>query len=453
MKPRILLVDDQQSILYFLRKTLQAEGFDVNAVETGAAALEAAESFRPEVVLLDMKLPDRNGLDILREVRERYPRIAVVMMTAFGDVQSSVSAMKLGAYDYLNKPVRLEELLELLDTVLDTKLVRAPDAPAESRPESEENVVQPPAPAAANGAASRSNAMREVYARVRKLAVDDRLPVLLIGEPGTGRGRLARLLHANSPRASKSFARIRCGAHSEDSFQRSVFGPEGLAEKTVGGSLLLEGIEELDLRNQLRVLELLDQTDANEAGVRILASSHADLSALAEQGSFRLELLVRLHPGRIAVPPLRRRREDILDLAGEFLREAATRRGTPAPKLNATATEELREYSWPGNVAELRRSMEAALALAEGPNIGVDVLDLRRDKADDGDDVIRRLQQAIESVIPPEGLEFEELVADLERSLIEKAYRISDGNQSKTAKLLKLNRDKLRYRMKAFNLI
>jgi DNA-binding NtrC family response regulator len=150
---------------------------------------------------------------------------------------------------------------------------------------------------------------------------------------------------------------------------------------------------------------------------------------------------------------LRRRREDILALAEEFLREAATRRELPAPKLGVGASEALREYAWPGNVAELRRCMEAALALSEGERIEEHELDLRRDPGDDGDDVIRRLQQAIESVIPPEGLAFEELVADVERSLIEKAYRISDGNQSQTAKLLQLNRDKLRYRMKAFDLL
>jgi DNA-binding NtrC family response regulator len=471
MKPHILLVDDQQSILYFLRKTLEGEGYDVSVAETGAGAMERLTERLPDVVLLDMRLPDRNGLDILRELRERYPRMAVVMMTAFGDVQSSVAAMKLGAFDYVNKPIGLDELLELLEAALQRQLVDAtsgvfPDATP--RPASEEGKTGEPAPApvtirsipyavggperGGGGEPSRAESMREVYARLRKLAADAQLPVLIIGEAGSGRAHLARVLHANSNRADRPFRRIRCGAHTPERIEEELFSNHGIAAAAVGGSLLLEGIDELHPRLQLRVLDLLDRTGDDGRNLRLLCSSHSDLGAAAERGDFRPELYVRLHPGRVAVPPLRRRRADIIPLAGEFLREAALRRGIAVPELSAEAEQLLLEHAWPGNLAELRRQMAAACALCDAV-IRPEDLDLHSDVDRLGCDMVRTIQAAIESVIPPEGIPFEAILENLERSLIEKAYRVSDGNQSQTAKLLNLNRDKLRYRMKNFELI
>ena len=444
MKTRLLLVDDQQSILYFLRKTLANEGYDVMTADRGDVALEIVRQSVPDVVLLDMKLPDTNGLDILRELRAQHPQVSVIMMTAFGDVQSSVEAMKLGAMDYLNKPVQLDELLDLLEAATARRLTAAPRAPLRAPSSS-------PLTSSVEGFAipSQERAMHEVQTRALALVQSPRFLLLLEGEPGTGRGSLARWAHANSSRATAAFVAFAGGAWPLARHGELLFGENGIWQQARGGTLCIEHLDLLESSSQMQLALALDE----HPDLGLIASSDAELWREAEMGRLRPELYAHFAAVRLRVPPLRRRRADILPLAEHFLREHAAIVGLPAPQLSESAKQTLLNHAWTGNIRELRSTLAAALLLSQGSTIESDQLVLAASADESGPGVLERVQDAIEGALPADGIDFENLIRDLERSLIEKAYRASDGNQSQTAKLLNLNRDKLRYRMKSFQLL
>ena len=466
MSRRILVVDDQESILYFLSKTLREEGFEV---VSAASAREARDRLAadpiPDVVLLDLKLPDGSGLTILEELQRDEPDLAVVMMTAFGDVDTSVRAMKMGAFDYVNKPIRLEELLSILDRAMARS---RPKPRAAGGPENESLFAK-----AEGVVPSASERMHGVYDLVRRISVSDSSTVLIQGESGVGKDVVANLIHQNSPRADHALLEINCASLPESLLESELFGHEkgaftdaisekvGLLQLANKGTLFLDEIGEMSLPVQVKLLRVLEKMSFRRVGgikdikvdVRILAATNRDLKAAVAEGTFREDLYYRLNVLPIHIPPLRDRPEDIPVLAEHFLRLYSERFGKNFHHVGDEARRVLMDYGWPGNIRELKNMMERIALLEDGRELEPAQIPMVGPAEEETRDVIRSIEQAITATIPADGLDFEGLVTELERSLIEKAYRAADGNQSRTAKLLRLNRDKLRYRMKSFELL
>ena len=465
MSRRILVVDDQESILFFLRKTLQQEGYEVVSAATRREALERLAEQVPDIVLLDLKLPDGSGLNVLEEIRRDEPDLAVVMMTAFGDVDTSVRAMKLGAFDYVNKPIRLEELLGILDRALNRSRPRpraVGGADNQSLFERAPGIVP-----------STSERMQRVYELVRRIGVSDSSTVLVQGESGVGKDVIANLIHQNSPRRDHALLEINCASLPEGLLESELFGHEkgaftdaisekvGLLQLANKGTLFLDEIGEMSLPVQVKLLRVLEKMSFRRVGgikdikvdVRIIAATNRDLKAAVAEGTFREDLYYRLNVLPIHIPALRERPEDIPVLAEHFLRLYGERFGKHFRRVSDTARLVLLDYGWPGNIRELKNMMERVALLEDGRELLPEQIPLAGPDDEHTRDVIRQIEQAITATIPDEGLDFEGLIEGLERQLIEKAYRAADGNQSRTAKLLRLNRDKLRYRMKTFELL
>ena len=465
MSRRILVVDDQESILFFLRKTLEQEGYEVIGAASSREAHEQLAESIPDVVLLDLKLPDGSGLTILEELQRDEPDLAVVMMTAFGDVDTSVRAMKLGAFDYVNKPIRLEELLGILDRAM----ARTRPKPRTAGGDQNEQLFRRSVGIVPSG----SQKMREVYDLVRRISVSESSTVLIQGESGVGKDVVANLVHQNSGRRDHALLEINCASLPENLLESELFGHEkgaftdaisekvGLLELANKGTLFLDEIGEMSLPVQVKLLRVLEKMSFRRVGgikditvdVRILAATNRDLKNAVTEGTFREDLYYRLNVLPIHIPPLRDRPDDVPVLAEHFLRLYSERFGKHFERLGDDARRLLTDYGWPGNIRELKNMMERVALLEDGRELEIGQIPLGRSDEEETRDVIRSIEQAITATIPADGLDFEGLVEGLERSLIEKAFRAADGNQSRTAKLLRLNRDKLRYRMKSFELL
>ncbi|RKZ13190.1 hypothetical protein DRQ32_02145 [bacterium] len=465
MQRRILVVDDQESIQYFLRKTLESEGYAVQGVGDLAEARAHLARELPDGIVLDLKLPDGSGMELLDEIRQLDHSPPVIMMTAFGDVESSVRAMKLGAFDYVNKPIRLEELVTLLDRAIHVKPVFTAtiDGAELSELFREMPGIIP----------SASPCMHEVYELVRLLGVSGSSTVLLTGESGVGKDVIANLVHLNSVRRDHALLEINCASLPESLLESELFGHEkgaftdaisekvGLLQLANRGTLFLDEIGEMSLPVQVKLLRVLEKMSFRRVGgikditvdVRIVAATNRDLRREVQRGTFREDLFYRLNVLPVEVPTLRDRPEDIPLLADHFLKIFSQRFGKSFTGLSEAAVRKLRDYGWPGNIRELKNLMERVTLLKDGDLLQPEQIPLGNTSGDETDDVIRQIERAITDAIPDDGLDFEGLMQDIERSLIEKAFRAADGNQSRTAKLLRLNRDKLRYRMKNFELL
>jgi len=421
MKPLILIVDDQESIVFFLEKTLADEGYAVRTATRGRQALQVIEQEIPDLVLLDLKLPDMNGLEVLAELKRQFAGMCVVMITAFGEIETAVQAMRAGAFDYVNKPINLEQLLVVIQKGLESSRAERELSLLRRRDDlfREERDLVP----------SRSPAMREVYDTVRKIAVGHSTTILVEGESGVGKEVVARLIHSTSARRDHPFLEINCAALPEKLLESELFGHEkgaftdavqqkpGLLELAHKGTLFLDEIGEMSVPIQVKLLRVLERMTFRRVGgvkditvdVRILSATNRDLAGKVRDGSFREDLYYRLKVIPLRIPPLRERPEDILLLAEHFLQSFSLQFRKGFAGIADAAARRLTAYAWPGNIRELRNVIERAVLL-------------------------------------------EELVSGLEEALVRKAYRTAGGNQTVAARLLQLNRDKLRYRMKAYGI-
>ncbi|MBI1907417.1 MAG: sigma-54-dependent Fis family transcriptional regulator [Rhodocyclales bacterium] len=380
MPEQILVVEDDTTIRLTLRDVLGKQGHGVDLAEDGARGLALHRANSYGLVMLDLRLPDMHGLEVLRAMRESDPDALVVVMTAYPEVRTAVDCVKAGAYDYLNKPFELDDLKEVVRRALETRRLRL---------EVERLRIAAPQAGPIEGMIGASPAFLAMTEVTRRIAAAARVPVLIRGESGTGKERVAQAIHNLSPRAAGPWVTLNCSALAEGLVESEMFGHEkgaftdaknakrGLLELADGGTLFLDEIGDLALTLQPKLLRAIETQSFRRVGgqkelvvdVRFVAATNRDLDAMVKAGSFREDLYYRLNVGSIDVPGLRDRRPDILPLARHFLVEAARIMGMPQPDIDASVSALLESYGWPGNVRELRNVMERALILAGGAPI------------------------------------------------------------------------------------
>jgi len=374
----VLIIDDEKTLRRVLGKELGKVGYRVQTAEDAAQGLALLEKQDVPLVLLDLKLPDRSGLELLPEIKARWPLTEVIVLTGHGSVQTAIEAIRLGAYDYQQKPCDLDELEALLDKALDKRrLALHADA------------------LAGDGSAGpiewgQSAAMAQIRKDLEKAAPTD-APVLIVGESGTGKELVARQLHARSKVADKPFVVVNCGALPPSLVESTLFGHErgaftgadkrklGLVEVADGGTLFLDELGELPPEVQVKLLRFLQSGEVLRVGalepvhvtVRVVAATNVDIDRAVEEHEFREDLLYRLDTIRLRLPALRDRPGDIDGLVGRFLHELEAK-GRPPHRFSEEALEVLRSYPWPGNVRELRAVTERLCILSEGPEVGVE---------------------------------------------------------------------------------
>ncbi len=465
MTSRILVVDDERMVRWSLRQALERAGYQVDEAASGAEALEVAGRELPDVVLLDHRLPDRTGIEVLRALLKSAPRLPVVMITAHASIDGAVEAMKEGAFHYLSKPFEVEDVLQSVQRALEMGKLREQVARAREQGQRTfgvQNIV------------AESPAMREVTRLVQRVAQSEASTILLLGESGVGKGLVAHALHYGSSIHEKPFVDITCTALTETLLESELFGHErgaftdartqkkGLLEIADGGSVFLDEIGDLSPAMQGKLLRFLEEKSFRRVGgtrdihvsVRVIAATNKDLAGEVEAGRFRRDLYFRLNVIPIRIPALRERREDILPLARGFVRHYGMEFRKPVLGLSSPVEERLLAYEWPGNVRELRNAIERAMLLADGTELNVE--DLPHE--------LRLLASAVPAAplvavgapsgrsggftLPESGLSFEEL----ERDLLCQALERCSGNRTRAARLLGLNRDRIRYRIHKFGL-
>lgn len=446
--PSVLVVDDEKLIGIWLQAHLKDYGYEVEVAETARAARSAFASGSPDAVVLDLKLPDGNGLDLLREFVETDPEVAVIILSAHGDIDTAVNAVKLGAYHFLEKPPTLESLATALAKGLESRTLKR--AVSGLRKQAGWHF-------AGIEIVGRSKAMKHMVELVGKIAASDSSMVLIRGESGVGKEIAAQAIHARSERADFPFLEINCTALPENLLESELFGHErgaftdarerkrGLLELADRGTILLDEIGDLPLGAQAKLLRFLETRKFKRVGgvkdiavdVRIVASTNRNLEEAMAQNTFREDLFYRLNVIPLVIPPLRERPEDVRPLAEHFLEMFAEAMRRPASTLDEATIAVLERYLWPGNVRELKNVIERALILEEGTTVLPDHLpaELRQGS--------RGIRIGADFRLPAAGLNLQELEDDLLRQALER----TGGNKTRAAELLGLSRDTLRYRL------
>jgi len=442
---KVIICDDEEEMRRYLKRILQAHGLGIEEYGEGAALLRRlGAGCDADLLLLDLKMPGMDGIDLLPEVRRLAPALPVVMMSAYGTIDSAVQAMKLGAYDYIGKPFPKEKVLGILEKVLERRALIK-----ENRVLKEE-LSRQSAPAEV---VLGSGKFREAYELALQVAKSD-ANVLIQGESGTGKELIARALHLHSPRHGRRFLSINCAALTETLLESEMFGhvrgaftgaiaaKKGLVEEADGGTLFMDEIGDMSLPLQSKLLRVIQEREFMPVGgtrsrtvdIRLVAATNKNLSGELAAGKFRDDLFYRLNVIPICLPPLRERKEDIEPLAGHFLRRFALRLGKEIRCIDRAALKALTAYDWPGNVRELQNVMERATILAKGERITEELLPLWRG------DVFLPLRQEVTSL------------AQVEREHIERILRRTGYHKSKTAKLLGVCRRTLDRKIAEYNL-
>jgi len=450
---RIAVIDDEQGVCHAFQAFLSGEGHEVAVAATAQRGMELVGSFRPDLVILDVRLPDGDGLDVLvRLVRQPDPP-AVLVITAHGTMETAVEAIRRGAFDYLTKPIDLEEAQLVIDRAL------------HSRDLSQE-VVRLRKEVRGGGPLLVGNSLpiQRVYKTIGAVAHAD-TTVLIRGESGTGKELVARAIHQASPRAKASFVTVDCTALPENLVESELYGYEagaftgavnakpGRIEQAQGGTLFLDEIAELSQSAQAKLLRFLETHQTERLGsnrplhldVRVLAATNQDLDARSRQGTFRQDLYYRIHVVALDLPPLRDRLDDVPLLVAHFLEQAP---GARRPDISQAALDVLLAHDWPGNVRELRNAIEHAVLLCRGDAILPEHLPrlLSRGQAGPGDD-FRRAAAVLLAQKMEEKADlplYERLIAEFDRAIIAEALKLTGRNQARTAALLGMHRTTLR---------
>jgi len=460
---QMLVVDDQESIRKLCVAIGTSLGFDCVQAESAEAALAKLETTSPDIVLSDLRMPNMSGLDFLDRVRTLLPRTELVIMTGHGSIESAVQAMKLGAYDYITKPFRVEELKLVLQRMEEKVRLVVENQFLRERVSSEMEL---------NGIVGSSTRIQDVLRMVARLK-DTRTPVLITGESGTGKELVARAIHYRGSLAQRPFVAVDCGSLVPTLIESELFGYEkgaftgatkskvGLFQAANGGTIFLDEIGELPLEMQAKLLRVLQEKEVRPVGsnqkakvdVRIIAATNRDLEAAYREGSFRKDLYFRLNVVTVHLPALRERRSDIPMLVHAFLKRACTRMGKAISGLTEEAMERLLTYAWPGNIRELENVIERAVILSRRANLGVeDLPDLFRANPVDlprtnggGASLVDSSADAEPSLA---SIGLKDSLKTPERDLILKVLEEVRWNRSKAAKRLGIHRSTLYHKMR-----
>ncbi|MGH9467008.1 MAG: sigma-54-dependent transcriptional regulator [Terriglobales bacterium] len=474
MSARILIVDDEKLLRWALARKCGEWGYETTQAENCAQTLEQFRTSAPDLVLLDIRLPDGNGVELLRELRGMAANCAFILITADPQLDDVKTALRLGAYDYLSKPVNFDELQITVANALVTTQLR--DEVATLRDQVRR--ARPPAQIVGH-----SEVMRKLMDFVHRVASSPATAVLLQGESGTGKDLIAQILHQESSRAGGPYVTVNCSAIPETLMEAELFGHEkgaftdakalkkGLFEVASGGALFLDEIGEMPLPLQSKLLRALEDQRVRRIGglrdisvdVRIVAASNRNLEDEVNGRRFRQDLFYRLSVVPIFIPPLRHRKEDIPALASFFIEHFNRRFSRHVQGLSPEAERQMMDYAWPGNVRELKNAIQRALILEDGPHIRPAALPFaaegglfassaafpdQQDTPDNGWREMGNGRRVPLLTIPAAGTS----LAEIEKLLIAEALRTSNGNQSQAARLLDISRDALRYSMKKFDL-
>ena len=453
---KILVVDDEKSMCEFLEIMLKKDGYEVTSTTSGEKALELLDNNLYSMVLTDVRMPGVNGFEVLRKTKEVSPDTVVIMITAYGSPEGAVTAIKEGAYDYVTKPFRVEEVkLTIKKSLERNNLIREN---IRLRQEVEErykfwNLI------------GKSPKMQRVYELVEKVA-QTKANVLITGESGTGKELVAKAIHYNSARKDQSFVTLNCGAipenlleselfgHMKGSFTGAIANKRGLLEMAAGGTLFMDEIGELPLPLQVKLLRVIQEREFKRVGgtedikvdVRIISASNQDLQQKVAQGGFREDLFYRLNVIQIKIPPLRERKEDITLLMNHFVRKYSAETGKEIEGVLPEALELLLNYDFAGNVRELENIIERSITLETSPTITErHIRSYLNERM-----MSKSMPPTLE--IPEEGIDLNKVVEDLEKAFILKALEHTEGVKKKAAELLGMNFRAMRYKLAKYEL-
>lgn len=469
---KILIVDDDPSMRYSLARMLEGEGLLLSAAKNGAEALKLTAEEKPDLVIMDIKMPGQSGLEVLRQIREKDPKALVILMTAFGTTETAIEAMKFGAFDYLLKPFDVPQMRGLVERALEVsrmmkKMVSYPDRP-------EDGVVE-------EAIVGSSSAMQQIYKMIGQVA-PPLVTVLLRGESGTGKELVARAIYHHSQRADRPFLPVNCAAIPETLLESELFGNEkgaftgaltrriGKFEQCHGGTIFLDEIGDMTPSTQAKVLrvvqdqefERLGGSERIKANVRLIVATNKDLEKAIREGTFREDLYYRLKVVTIWLPPLRERKEDIPELVRYFLRKSSLELNKPVGEIAPQALEKLIRFRWPGNVRELENTVKRAMVIAKGTTLLPEDFPLEGGEEDfQRPGLLRDFEKRLEMLMEPAFKELIDqsrntpeidLMSAVEKTLIKRALQETKGNQVQAAILLGISRNTLRSKIDRYRI-
>jgi two-component system, NtrC family, nitrogen regulation response regulator GlnG len=466
--PSLLVIDDEPAILHAFRRAFDRADVTLLTAASGGEGLEQVSEHDPDVIVLDVNLPDFPGLEVFRRIREKDARVPVIFITGHGTTETAIEAMKLGAFDYLLKPLELASLEELVGRALEiSRLTRIP-----ARTEDE------PVEAGADVLVGRSPAMQEVYKTIGRVAPQD-VTVLILGETGTGKELVARAIYQHSRRSAGPFLAVNCAAIPETLLESELFGHEkgaftgadrrriGKFEQCNGGTLFLDEIGDMTPLTQAKMLRVLQDQQFERVGgnetirsdVRVIAATNRDLKRMIAEEKYRSDLYYRLSVFTIRLPPLRERGDDVELLVRHFLRRFGAEFGKDVTDVSSEALVAFRRYQWPGNLRELQSVVKQALLHAAGPTLLPEFLPESIAHLEPGDAVtasasdLTALDDFIERRLRAGDADvFGDIVRDVKHRLLTRALQLSGGNQLQTARLLGVSRSTLRNELKTLGI-
>ena len=456
MKVRVLIIEDESLIRWSLRQKLEEQGYVVDEAADAASGLDKHSHQTYDLIMLDYRLPDLTGLEVLRKIRETEDESVVIMITAFSRLEQAVEAIRLGAYDYIAKPFDMDELMFTVQKGLETTELRRQVRELRSHLQHEYGFDK---------MIGNDDSMKAVFELLRDIASSGASTVFLRGESGTGKDLAARLIHHNSDRTHRRFMNITCTALSETLLESELFGHErgaftdakhqkkGLLELADGGTVFLDEVGDMPRALQAKLLRFLEErtfrrvggTDDISVDVRVIAATNRDIEKGIREGTFREDLYYRLNVVPVFLPPLRERGDDIKLLTHQFVTHFAREFKKPVVGVTEEAYEKLMHYPWEGNVRELRNVIERATLLCKNEYIQPQDIGLGRPDESSGPEDEEHLEGLR---LPTSGID----LAKVEEHLVRQAMKRTDSNQTKAAKMLRISRDQLRYRLEKFGI-
>ncbi len=458
-KETILVVDDERLVRWSLQQKLEQWGYHVSLAEDGATALGRVQLDNPDLITLDVKLPDMTGIEVLSELRNRNVQVPVIVITAFGVVDDAVRSLKLGAYDFIEKPINFEKLGNAVRNALETRRLRTEVARTHEIQRSEFSVDR---------IVGASEHIREVRELIKKVAGSEASTILIQGESGTGKDLVAHAIHFESNRRDRPFFAINCAAIPETLMESELFGHEkgaftdarsqqrGMFEMADGGSLFLDEVSEMTLGMQAKLLRVLEGQSFRRVGgvkninvdVRVIVASNRNLEEAVRTARFRQDLYFRHAIIPVYLRPLREHKDDIPALLDHFIQHYNEKFRKNIQGLNKDAEELLMKYDWPGNIRELKNAIERVMILADGTRVAAKYLPIRISEGGTYPVPLSEGQGNGGIQLPPGGMS----LYDVERELIRQALEQARGNKTTAAKLLRITRDTLRYKVKKYSL-